>query len=102
MTCRHVDAPATPTMLRLAPQLAVLAVLDEALSSAISALIAQHPELAAMINEERVADPSEAWRLYDSLAHCSHLLADYRLAVATVIADLDALSTPPHEADIPF
>jgi len=102
MSCRHLDAPATPTMLRLAPQLAVLAVLDEALSTSVAALLAHHPELLAMNDPSCVAKASDARRLWDALARSSHLLADYRLSIAAMIADLDTTSLPPHDVDIPF
>ena len=97
MTCRHLDAPATPMTLRIAPQLAVLAVLDEALTTAVCALIAEHPELAASPQPAAAVTHSSAGKLHDALAHCSHALADYRLAVAEMIAQLD--ESP---GDIPF
>ncbi len=93
MACRHLDAPATPTTLRLAPQLAVLAVLDEALTTAACALLAQHPELAPAPDNNSTTEPSDARRLYDCLAAVSHVLADYRLAIAAKIADRDAATS---------
>jgi hypothetical protein len=82
-------------MLRLVPQLAVLAVLDEALSTSVCVLLAQHPELAPTPDESSITEPSDARRLYDCLVHTSHVLADYRLAIAAMIADLDTASIPP-------
>ena len=98
MTCRHLDLPATPTILRLAPQLAVLAVLDEALTSSVSALFAQHPELAHLPDKGSSSELSHARRLYDSLARTSHLLADYRLAIAAMLDDLDLVASLPAAA----
>lgn len=102
MTCRHLDAPATPTMLRLAPQLAVLAVLDEALTSSVAALLAQHPELVATVDRQGHAIPSDARRLWDALAHSSQVLADYRLSIAAMTADLDTACLPPHDPDLSY
>ena len=102
MTCRHLDVPATPTMLRIAPQLGVLAVLDEVLITTVCTLVAQHPSLGAARANDSPPDESPARRLYDCLAHCSHVLADYRLAVAEMVTTLDEASISPGGHDIPF
>ncbi len=104
MTCRHIDVPATPTMLRIAPQLGVLAILDEALTTTVCTLVAQHPTLgAASANEASSHQQSAARRLYDCLARCTHVLADYRLAVAEMVATLDEASVRQDAPDdIPF
>lgn len=102
ISCRHLHEPATPTSLRLAPQLAVLAVLDEALLSAACMLIAQHPHLVVARSAlNSVPYHFTARRLHDCLAHCSYVLADYRTAVATTIADLAEPSIAAQD-DIPF
>ena len=97
MTCRHLDAPATPMTLRIAPQLAVLAVLDEALISGICALVAEHPDLAASLPHTAAVADTPAGKLHEALARCSLVLADYRLAIAEMIALLDEAP-----GDIPF
>jgi hypothetical protein len=88
-------------MLRIAPQLAVLAVLDETLTTAACALIAQHPSLAETSVLDAVTADSVARKLRDSLRHCSHVLADYRLEVSSMIATLDEASRMQPD-DIPF
>lgn len=69
-----------------APQLGVLSVLDEALTIAIYALIAEHPRL---VNQLPIGaeppDHSPERRLLGCLYHCSHMLAEYRLSVAQVL-----------------
>lgn len=92
MSCRHVDVPITPKMLRLAPQLGVLAIVDEALMMGVCALIAAHPHLVAVASD-RAPDDSTARRLHDCLVHASHMLADYRLAVAAMLDDLEEASS---------
>ena len=100
MSCRHVDAPATPTMLRIAPELGALAILDEALATTMCMLVAQHPELGAERDPQAPPNETEARRLYHGLAYASHLLEGYRLAIAQMLAVLDEASIPPD--DIPF
>jgi len=95
MNCRHVDAPTTPLMLRLAPELGVLSILDEAMSTAVYALLAAHPHLATVATGSTAPDESAARRLHDCLVHASHVLADYRWAVAEIVHDLEDASIPP-------
>jgi hypothetical protein len=97
-----MDAPASPKTLRLAPQLGVLAVLDEALLVACCALVATHPRLAAVQADSDPPDESAARRLHDCLRHCSHVLADYRIAVADMLGDLDDASFPADPDSISF
>lgn len=100
--CRHVGAPASPRTLRLAPQLGVLAVLDEALLVACYTLLAEHPRLAAVQADSAPPDESAARRLHDCLRHCSHVLDDYRQSVAEMLDDLDEASFPPDSSAIHF
>jgi hypothetical protein len=104
MTCRHLDAPATPVLLRIAPQLGVLAILDEALTTSLCMLVAQHPGLGATsLTDSLSTEAATARRLYEGLIHLSHLLDEYRVAVAQMVADLDEASLPATDTyDIPF
>ncbi len=101
--CRHQDAPATPATLRLAPQLGVLAVLDETITIAVYALLAEHPKLASQRPIGTLPpDHSPESQLLRCLQRASHLLADYRAAVAQLIADLDDTSVSQNARDDPF
>jgi hypothetical protein len=84
----------TPTLLRAAPHLAALAILDAALITAEELLLAHHPALAidAVLNGERA--PPEGSLVPVLIAHFDelrHLLRRYHLAVqADLLASEDA------------
>jgi hypothetical protein len=88
----------TPVLLRIAPHLAALAILDAALVTAEEVLLANHPALQhidAVLNGERA--PPEGSLIPILIAHFDelrHLLRRYHLAVQ---ADLLA-----KDDDFPF
>jgi hypothetical protein len=88
----------TPVLLRAAPQLAALAILDAALFTAEEVLLAHHPALAdldGILHGERA--PPDGCLVPILIAHFDelrHLLGRYRIDVRTaLLADDD---------DIPF
>lgn len=83
--------------LRLAPELAVLAVLDDALRTALTALVAQHPALEI---RRELAEPTElrrARRVARVALALRDEIDDYRDAVQDVL-EID----PPPDDDIDF
>jgi len=94
-------APAPPTVpdLILAPELAAVALLEHALDMAVSAIRAEHPELADDLARERDADPAAALAL--TICRRSGDLLDtlhrYRRAVRDAAPSADL-----HDDDVAF
>jgi len=79
----HPDAPITPTTIMLAPELAVLEILDEVITIAIYALCAAHPRLGDP--DPVTPDPPDA-QAAEQLIDCLHssLLANTRYRRVTL------------------
>ncbi len=91
-----------PTVIAAAPELALVAVLDEVVSVAVLALCAAHPAIAGGDYPSGPADPSApaaqraAWQLIRRLYACRDASARYR---RTTLCDLQGART---DADVPF
>jgi hypothetical protein len=94
----HPDAPINPTTLMLAPELAILAVMEEVATIARFALIAAHPRLADP--EPPGPEPPAvvaAHQLIERLHACRLACARYRRTTLRELLDSDR-----HDDTIPF
>ena len=97
MKVPHPDAPLTPVTLMLAPELAVLALLDEIVPIATYALHAAHPQLGDLNPlEPYPPDTKAARRLINCLHRCRWANSRYRHAALEKIPDQS------DDNDIPF
>lgn len=85
-----------PPSLRLAPELAVLAVLDDALRTALVALVAAHPTLDELSPHKAPPTLRSGRRLVRALLALRDLLDDYRTAADNLAVDMMP------DDDIPF
>lgn len=113
MTWDTPTLPATPQTLRLVPELAALAILDEAVTVAMYALHARYPGRFVKPSTGLLEHDTPEDRLYEALVTCCRSLEEYRLDVAYRLMQLEHFSCPeypcgvvnpykPDDSDIPF
>ena len=87
-----------PEIIRAAPELAVIALLDDAARTALVALLAQHPTLDELAGPREPPTLRRARRLAAAASTLRDVLDRYREGV---MGDLDDVADSP-EDDLPF